>query len=404
MTVNNAKETLQRQPESVPGNADLWATKATGAKDINKTLGGRLTNWGIDWGLGFFGNAGLSVYTTYYLNPKPAIKSFKDKVQDGIQKTFKATESAENIRSGIRSGIEICFMFAAGTVATLVMTPLVSRREKIAHGINNLLGRDKDVLPADHIALPQPQTEEEHIRQEIEKRVNRKQTAGDLWKARIPAMFAIFGGDQLYNWANIKLEKNNITSPDTLILRGGQQLYKAFPETAEKANRWFENHEAGMADVKQNAAGHYKRLEAVETKYGGSTPDTLNTSRMAVAEGTRLFAKEVGWTFTMADAVKRGTQHFQYKRIRNETQKAITTLQKNGMIPEGYRVELNPKGELIISPPSMPEMKATSPETPEHFVRTMTDAAPSPRLDLKEQNWTRDPMQAEAPQRGATIH
>lgn len=402
--MNDAKETTQRQPEFASGNADPWAEKAAGGKDINKTLGGKLTNWTIDWGLGFFGNAALSTYTTYYLNPKPGIKRFKDKLEAGIKNLFKASEGVEGVGSGIRSGIEICFMFAAGTVATLFMTPLVSRRENIAHGINNMLGRDKDALPSDQVAPPEPKTEEEKIRQEIDRRVNHKQTAGDLWKSRIPAMFAIFGGDQLYNWINIKLEKNNMASPDTMFLRGGQQLYKTFPNAAEKANHWFERHEAGMEDVKKNAADHYKRLEAAETKYGGTTPETVNTSRMAVAEGTRLFAKEVGWTFTMADAVKRGTQYFQRKRIHKETQKAIATLQKNGMIPEGYRVETTPQGEVVVLSPQMPKTKTASAQMPELAATATEDAAPSPRLDLKDRNWTHDPMQTETRQLGATIH
>lgn len=391
--------------EAVAGTDDPW--KKEQKKDINQTRGGKFANWLIDWGIGFFGNAILSVYMTYYLNPQTPVKNFKKNVESGIVNSLNIQDEVkkESIVSGIRSGVEICFQFAAGFIATLVMTPLVSRREKIAHSINKMLGTDTDVLPSAMVKPDAPKTVEERIHQEINKRVNYKQTPGDLWMARIPATFAIFLGDQIYNLGNIKLEKNHFQSPDTLILRGGQQLYKLFPDASQKMNSWFEHHEAGMEDIKKNAPAHYQRLEAVETKYGHTTPESLNTDRMAIAEGTRIFAKEAGWTFAMADAVKEGTQYFHDKRVLKETANAIKILKRKGLIPEGYDVALTSEGKVVVS-------NAACAETPLATGTGKTQDAspaiqpgnadtPSTTLDLKDKAWVIGQLQPDATQ---TLH
>lgn len=371
---------------------DAWEEDKSPTKDISKTTGGKLTNWLIDWGIGFFGNGVLSVYVSYYLNPKSYIKDFKQGVLKGISETLNVQnpERQEKVSSGIRSGMEMGFQLLSGTIATLLMTPLVSRREKIAYSINKILGKDTDVLPLESVIPPQPKSVEEMIRQQIDQRVNYKQTPGDLWKARVPVMGAIFVGDQIYNWGNIKMEEKNLQSPDTLIFRAGQQIYKAVPETAGKLNHWFEQHEAGMEDIKKNAPAHYERIKATEVKYGHATPDTLNTDRMAAAEGARLFAKEVGWTFASADSVKHGTEYFRNRRIQKEKLAAIKTLYEQGLIPEGYIVGLTQKGEVIVTQDS-PQQAATPPT-----VTAAADNAPSTRLDLKGQDYSHDQLQPDA--------
>lgn len=391
MMEKNENSTTIKTPEAtrmeaVEGAGDPWQAESLN-KDISKTIGGRLTNWFIDWGIGFFGNSGLSLYMTYHFNPHPKVKQFREKTLNAIGNAFKVREggSIGMIGSGIRSCVEMCFQLLSGSIATLAMTPLVSRREKIAYGVNKMLGRDTDVLPSDNMTLPEPKTVEEKLIREVDTRVNHKQTWGDLWKARVISMAAIILGDQVYNWGNIRLEEAGHQSPDTLIFRSGQKIYETFPKASRATGEWLENHAAGMSDIRKNTPDHYKRLEAVETRYGNTTQETVNSNRIAVTEAGRILSKELGWTFVSADAVKNGTQYFHDTRVLKEKAKAIKTLKHQGLIPAGYEIGLTPDGRVIVSSTlchtPLTANKKTAVEIP---AQTKDPNAPSTTLDLKD--------------------
>jgi hypothetical protein len=350
-------------------------------KDIHKTIGGRLTHAGIYYLLGFVGNSGLSIGITYLLNPREWVKNLKKPAAEAMEKVLKGF-SKDPLRMAHRT-VEIGFMMIAGTILTAAMVPLVKRRERIAYWINQKLGTDKDVLPDHLVKQPEPRTLEEKIEQEINKRVNKQHSSGDLWSARWTALAVpLFGEMALSNW-NSKREKAGQWSVDTKIVEGGTKLYdKVLSKKSwvDKLSRFFEKHGASMEEMQKNAPENYKVLAGIENKLH---PGELNKSRMMIADQSRMLSKEVGWTIILAVLVDRLVRVFHNRRVKREEKKAIAEITKEGFVPEGYKVvlgegvTLQPVGGTAGEKSSWAEKNAAGkprPEKTENFVKTVDNS------------------------------
>ena len=318
-------------------------------KKMADTLGGKIANFFTFYVVGFVANSALSLGITYGLNPRPEVKQLKDNIANTVIKVA-GDANHDKVNDSIRSSVEIAFMFIAGIIATTVMTPLTRYNEQIAHKINTIMGKDQDVLPEEMKPLPKPETIEQKIEQEIDKKI-KKHSASDLWKSRIVSMVAVMGGDYLLNRSSRYLEAHDKPSVDTASWRAGMQLYKVLPEKVVAGwNKWFSQHGASIKDVEANMSEHFGRLQNTELKHGNSPSGVANENSMVVAEQARLVTKEVGWTLTLALFVDRLTEWFHKDRIKNERSKAIEVLKKEGVIPEGYKVEAHHQGITIQSP------------------------------------------------------
>jgi len=316
-------------------------------KDIHKTTGGRIVNTGIYYGLGWLANSALALFFTYGLNPRKEVKVGKEKATDFIVKKILRNEASHGkTLDSVRSTVEMLFMLISGTVLTGVMTPLVKRRGKMAHSVNQWLGnKDKNVLPDDLIQQPEPKTLEDKINQEIHKRVNRKHSTGDLWKARGIGMGLVIGGDFAVNRLSRTLENHGHQSVDTLAWRLGQKIHDHLQIKAPKVlNKWiefFEKHGAKFSDVRTNMKDHFDRLEKTEKEFGTKGLTKPVESRMVISEQTRLITKEAGWTMVMALMLHQMVKGFNKRRVKKEEAAAIAEATKQGFVPEGYKVVLD---------------------------------------------------------------
>jgi len=339
-------------------------------KDINATAGGKIVNTGIYYGIGWLGNSAGSLFTTYFLNPRDDVTRGKETVIDFLaNKVIKGANKVKT-RDSVRSTVEILFMFISGVIATTIMTPLAMNRGKLAHKVNQFLGnRDKDVLPDSMKKLPEPKTLEDKIEQEIHKRVDKKHSAGDVWKARGVGMGLVLAGDYVVNSAgryieNTRLPKTtpvknpggigealdtlgrrvgkalNYQSMDTLGWRLGQKLHDALPQSVVKGwTRFFYKHGASIEKIEENMKEHFQRLKDTELEFG-SHGAPANKHRMVIAEQTRLVTKEMGWTLVMAVVLHQLVGLFNRRRVKKEEERAIAEITKEGLVPEGYKVTL----------------------------------------------------------------
>lgn len=319
-------------------------------KKIADTWGGKIVNFFTFYVVGFVLNSTLSLGITYGLNPRPEVKTFKDRATEVLTHTFGGTNT-EKVSDNLRSGIEIGFMFIAGIIATTLMTPLTRYSENIGYKINQVIGKDTDILPEEMRPVPEAQTIGQHIEQQIESRV-KKHSASDLWKSRVVSMAGVMGGDYLINNLSRSLEKDGKQSVDTLSWRAGMQLYKILPEKlVTRWNKWFSEHGASIGDIKKNMAEHFSRLQNTELKYGNSQNGIPNTNSMVLGEQGRLVIKELAWTLTLALFVDKLTGWFKKDRLHHQRHNAIAELQQEGMIPEGYSVKAHHHGVEIKTEP-----------------------------------------------------
>lgn len=348
-------------------------------KDIRKTSGWKLVTAAVFYGIGFIFNSTLSLFITYFLNPLKSVANIKEGATAFLVKNVgRVLKNVSHVKvlDSMRSGVEISFMMIAGTVATLIMTPLVHRHGKMAHKVNQWLGKDQHVLPDEMKPVPEPKTLEDKIEQEIDKRVNIKHGAGDLWKARIISMLLCLGGDWAVNKSSRILEGAGQPSVDTLSWRMGQKLYGVLPEKAVKS--WvgfFSRHGASIEKIEANMKDHFQRLKNTEITFGAHG-GPVNADRMVISEQTRLITKELGWTLIVAVWVGEFLRLFHKRRLKKERQEAIAELTREGLVPEGYKVVL---GEHVTLEPvgkagawtKKSEAERSQPQKSENFVNAV---------------------------------
>lgn len=314
-------------------------------RDINKTAGGRTINFINNWLLGFVANSSFSVFLTYFFNSKPKVKEVKENITKGAMDLFGIDSSNpdskayKGVMDQVRTGVEILFMTVSGSLVTLIMTPLVSNRENIAYKINQMLGKDTDVLPESMKKEIVPQNEQERIELAIRKRVTDKQVGGDLWKARFTTLAAVITGDQILNRVNRTLEENNHASVDTALLALGRKAHGQMSEaTVDKYAKWFDDHNSGIKDMKENSRDHYERLAARDIAYDKKQGGTgeINEGRITISEQTRILGKEIGWTLILAGMVEKWTESFRKSRVAKERKRAIEALKNEGVIPRDW--------------------------------------------------------------------
>lgn len=310
-------------------------------KDINKTVGGKITTLLTNYIVGGVGNSSLSLAFTYGLNPRDDVKKFKDNVTNFFTSKF-GSNSTKTLDS-VRSTVEVSFMFIAGFIMTAVMTPMILHREKIAYKINQLIGKDKDVLPDNMKPKEAPKTVEDRIEQELNKRVRTKQGIADLWIARFVAVGGVMAGDYFLNRSSRAREAAGKDSIDTLSWKAGQKAYGHMkPEMVTRWNNWFARHDASIGDMRKNMKDHFNRLEETERQFAKGGP--LNEDRMVVAEQARIVTKEVGWTFVCALWVEKLTGLFNKYRVHKQQEKALQNMTKEGFVPKGYKAVLEKNG------------------------------------------------------------
>lgn len=359
-------------------------------KDMSKTFGGKITDFIIYQGLGFVGNSAVSVGITYGLNPRPGVEKFRKGAHDKAQKVFKDFLP----REAIGNGVDIGFMLIAGTILTAVMAPLVNRREQIAYKINQMFGKDKDVVPENERKYGNPTTLEDKIELELKNRVNYCQTSGDLWKARWTGIWIpVFGDMGLGKW-NAKRETEGKWSIDTISWKAGQHLYdKVLPSGAiEKMGNFFKKHKAGIEDIKTNNPSVYARIDKAEQfheefnrKMLGQkepTPEAVRNDRMMIADQTRLLGKEIGWTYILSGIVENLTKRFQSQRIHKQELKAIAKMREEGIIPAGVVVHTDRDGHVKVTTTKVYE-PYVAPEAP-------APAASAPEISADTRKWADD--------------
>lgn len=324
-------------------------------KDIHKTRGGKLVDFFIYKVLGFGANSTASVGVTYWVNPKPEVKQFRDKAKASVQRLFKGTIPPE----AVGNGVEIGFMLISGTVVTAIMAPLVKSRDKMAYWINQKLGVDTDVLPEAMKHHEPPKTLEEKVEQELKKRVEYNQTSGDLWKARWSGLLVPLFGDMYLGKLSSQREAEGKWSVDTVSWEIGQKMYDNVlsKKRVQQLGRFFERHGAGIDDMEKQNPDMYARLAQMEEKRDkyhqalghGSATESVRKDRMMIADQTRLLGKEVGWTLALAEIVERLTAGFQARRVRRQEDKALAELRKAGIIPKGINVETDEMGHVTLT-------------------------------------------------------
>lgn len=336
-------------------------------KDISKTAGGKITDAVIYKGMGFVGNSGLSIAVTYFLMSKKKVKNFITATTEGAQSLFKGS----SLERPVGRVVEILFMIIAGTILTACMAPLVTRREKIAHWVNQKLGKDTDVLPSDMQTFNQPHTLEDKVEQELKKRINYGQTSRDLWKARWTSLIVPIVGEGLLSDWNARREKQVPAkwSTDGLSWKAGQYMYDEVlkPQSIAKFTRFLSDHGAGIEDIRApdkngKIPESYTLLENAEKRHIQRTGEArLNTDRMVIAEQSRLLGKEVGWTIITSAIMERLTHKFQDRRIRKQEAKAIAKMREEGIIPVGIHVVTDKEGHVKLTktkhyvPPVLPD-------------------------------------------------
>jgi hypothetical protein len=306
--------------------------------------------------LGFGANSAASIGVTYWINPTESAKKGKEAIKRGAVKIFKtiAPERA------INAGAEIFFMLISGTILTAVMAPLVKKREDMAYWINQKLGKDTDVLPEHLKTYDAPLTLEDKVEQELKKRVNYGQTSRDLWKARWSGIFVPLLGDPLLSKWNDKREAVGKWSTDTISWKAGQHLYdEVLPKsTVHKLSNFFEDHGAGINDMRDNNKVVFNNLERIEKQHDktnqllhGYPPvsEATRKDRMMIADQTRLLGKEVGWTLVLAEIVEKLTCKYQNRRIRREEDKALAKMREEGIIPVGVSVDTDKQGHVTLT-------------------------------------------------------
>jgi|GEM_PF-5305311 len=305
---------------------------------IADTFGGKFMKLFTFFGIGFVGNSTLSLVFTYIFNSRPETKKLREDIIGGISKVAGvAGDESSSLGKGIRSAVEMCFMFIAGITVTAIMQPLIHYGDRLAHGINKLLGKDADVLPDELKPLKDPKTVEEKIAQEVGKKIQ-KHSPFDLWVSRAISMATVLIGDVVVTQAGLKAEKHNLPSLDTVSWGIGRFLYSIMPKDLSAGlNRWFANHDASLEDIQKNSPDHYDRLVKNNTQYSvykGNNPEEQCTS-----EQGRLVVKELGWTGFLAVTMEKLTHSLKEWRKDRQLEKAVKELSRQGLIQDGYEVK-----------------------------------------------------------------
>lgn len=337
---------MQAGPESNPEGTQSTAKNSAPVpsdKNINQTIGGKISNFFTFYVIGFFLNVAMSLFITYGANPRPGVKDFKERVAKSIAGLFGKSEAGASTLDGVRSAIEISFMMIAGTIAAGIMTPLLKYHENIAYKLNKMLGKDTEVVPDKLQKLPEPKTVEERIQREIDNRVKKDNNSIiALWLSRFSVVGGILAGDGVVNRTNRMLENGNLPSIDTLSWGVGKQLYKVMPKKAvEGWDHWFDSHGAGLKDIKASSPEHYARLQ----EHGKVGDDN---SSMVISEQSRLVIKEMGWSYVAANFVERLTNYFREKLTDRQVQRAIKAVTDDGLVPEGHRVIVDKHGKVSL--------------------------------------------------------
>jgi hypothetical protein len=341
-------EAVNAAPENTVASspADI---KEKPQKDIHKTIGGRIVDVFIYYVIGFVGNSGLSLALTYGANPRPEVKKAKETIARSVARLFKNAHPAKAL-DGARTLVETSFMVCSGFLTTGLMMPLLAHREKIAYKINQLLNTDTEVLPDEMKDKKVPVTLQDKVNQKIDRRVNKKQNGWDLWPARFIGVAVCLVGDTILNTMDRALEAGGKYSITTLSWLGGQKLFGKLPEKwPAKINGWFSRHGASLEGLKENSHDHFLRLEKAETEFAAKLGTPVNLDRMVVAEQSRLFIKEVGWTLAVAWMVRRMTTMFRNHRVTKQQHQAIAEMQRDGTIPAGSKIAL---GETVTVEPN----------------------------------------------------
>lgn len=346
-TESLSETSVQAGPENPAGQKAAPAATplppGLAQKRIEETAGGKITNFTIFYGLGWVLNAAMSILITYGFNPRPGVKTAKDRIAKSIAGIFGKNEASSGTLDTVRSAIEINFMMIAGSIAAGIMTPLLKYQGRISHKINKMLGKDVDVLPEEMQKLPEPKTVEERIEQEIKHHTNKGNASiAALWLSRIGVVVSILIGDAFVNRGNRMLESKNLPSIDTLSWGAGKEVYKIMPKSAvSKWDNWFRTHGAGLSDIKASSPEHFDRIKT----YGKVGDDN---SSMVISEQTRLLIKEVGWSLVAAKLVDKMTASIRNKLMGRQVEKAINTVTREGLVPDGHRVIVGKDGKVSL--------------------------------------------------------
>jgi len=262
----------------------------------------------------------------------------------------------------------------------------VNRREQIAYKINQLFGKDKDVVPENQRQYGNPTTLEDKVELELKKRVNYTQTSRDLWKARWTGIWIpVFGDMGLGNWS-AKREAQGKWSIDTISWKAGQHLYDhVLPsETIKKMGDFFKKHKAGIKDIQEKNPANYARLNAAEKfhedfnqKMLGQKPasEAVRDDRMMIADQTRLLGKEIGWTYILSGIVENLTKRFQSQRIHKQELRAIAKMREEGIIPAGVVVHTDRDGHVKVTTTKIYEPYADPSAAPQAIAPTVEASA-----------------------------
>jgi len=386
-------------PAQSPEPVTDWENDKPKEKPIDKTWGGKIMHAIIYWGFGFVGNSLLSMGITYYLNPKPStkrvkdffvnafckmrgikedeIKGLSDKINTWGGMTKVEREAAgdsfflpqekrgKNILLNVRSAIEIVFMLISGFVMLCIMAPLSKHQDKLAYKINQMLGKDTEIVPDSLKPQKEPETPEERIQMEFDKRVNRKINFTDMMLTRIPTFFAVILGDNLLNRFNLSRESKGKESLYTAGWRTGLAIERKAPKEGWIRNRlngmveFWKNRGSSIDDMKSHMMEHYERLEASALKHNANHPNgPLNETSLVMADQARLLGKEWGWTFIMATSIERISKKFRNWRVKREQANALEEMKAEGIIPQGYETTVKKDGTLDIKAPDAPAAKS----------------------------------------------
>jgi hypothetical protein len=337
----------------VTANGEISALE----KNIMDTEGGKKTNKIIHYWLGGVLNFVISIGFTYKLNPHPTTQKVINGTVDGISKQFRGFGSGAE--ATVRSTLEVVYMFAAGIVTTLIITPLITHQQKIAYQINKMLGKDMNVLTDEMKDNISPKTMEDKIEQELRKKVNFKHTAGDLWKMRIIMMAFFLGFDNVVDGGNKGplnklLEGNNLPSMRTLYWSLGMRIGSFFPKRLTGGlEKWLSDNGAGIEDIKKAGENtnndHYTKLEETAEKLREKGVDVTKGS-MVVGEAIRLALKETTYLSIMTPMMDKGTEYFRKIRVEKMKNTAVAQLKKEGIIPEGYDIIVSETGGVTLNP------------------------------------------------------
>lgn len=370
--------------ECLPLRAEQGAPEPAG-KTIHQTAGGKFMHVFNHYLIGGVANFMISMGITYFLNPRPETKQAKDKIEEGVGRLFGGInpETQAKVRAGARSGLEVVYMFAAGIITTLIMTPLVTNSEKLAHKFNQLVGKDKDVLPDYMKQRNKPETQEERIEQELCKRVNYKQSAGDLWKARIATMAVIWLGDQGNEYITRKLEAANKPSMDTTYWQGGFRLADKLPKRfTQRLGSFLDSHGAGMDKIRENAREHQERIDKAATRHAEASGNGMpGDGQIAVAESFRIAAKEATYMVPLTIMIDKLTKHFHESRVKKQQAKALEAIKEQGLVPQGYGLHVSKEGRVTLMPKEEQSVKVAVPQETAPSQQNWTDKAPPRRTE-----------------------